>query len=147
MIPYVYSTLLRPDFVPKSRSAQGQVGDLAAGSTEIDSHRGGGLWKQARPGHSGKGVRFKTIRGTIFVQPKVYPRKIPQLERSVGGKAELLNTDGQSLIEACREDLATHPGRVFALVVENLVAGDDFPYRQRAFPEGRNHPRSIGAPM
>src|SRR5207248_5857466 len=107
-----------------------QPADTLAQFGKLDPGGPCGLREQARPRHSGEGVRLQAKDVPVRRQPDVNPRVSPELERAVRRQRELLQLARRLRIELRRDDLLRHPGRVLALVVEQLVLGDDLPHRQ-----------------
>src|SRR5207244_5003650 len=125
------SPLRRPDFVPEAGAPQGQFGDLPAGCAEVDTRGGGGLGEKTGPRHAGKRVRLKTKGRAISGEPKIYPGKIPKLQRAVRGERQLLHPASRLYRQVRRENFAAHPWGVLAFVVKDVVAEDDLANRQR----------------
>src|SRR5438034_3075301 len=107
-----------------------QPADALAQLGKLDPGGPGGLRQQARPGHPGQRVRLQAKDVPLGRQPEVDPRVPAELERAVRRQRQLLQLARRLGVELRREDLLRHTGRVLALVVEQLVLGDDLPYRQ-----------------
>src|SRR3989475_3805614 len=111
---------------------------------EFDPGGLGGLREEAHPGHPRQRVGLQTKDVAVRAQSEVDAGVAAQLEGAMRRERELLELAGERRVELRREDLFRHAGRVLALVVEQLVLGNDLPDGERHVPEDAD--RELPAP-
>src|SRR2546427_718124 len=109
--------------------------DPLAQLRKLDPRSPGGLGEEAGARHAGERVRLQAKDVALGAQSEVDARVPPELEGPVSRERQLLELARQRRIELRGEDLLRHPGRVLALVVEQLVLRNDLTHRQRHVTE------------
>ncbi len=115
--------------------ARRHLDDPVAQRREADATGPGGLRQQAvaRQPRQGVGLQAPGIPGPI--DDEVHAGEVTEAEKAVDLEGLGLEDLGQLCGDVRREDLLGHPRLVFALVVEELVLGDDLTHRKGPITE------------